>query len=343
MKEEPQEGTGYGWFCDWLTVSQDHDVELPVHGDAEVSSVNIDTGLCDWVIVKGKSHRGSYSSTLLVRCDGRRVSISGNPSRFSRPDNVFGLRDLASCFAIYNTVLEAVGLPLFDSRAVLSRVDVTCNHTTGGPKELLACMRYLAGQRHYRSAEVFPDFQGLRFGKQATYSRLKFYAKGPELKKRMKDNPEHLGPLVDWCNEHGILREEWTLGRKLLHEKGLTGAGTTMGQLIELVEHRRAIPRRLETSRVRLVEIADALVERDVVKRKSTAIRLQGYAFAWASGADLKADLAESTFYRIRKQLLAVGLDVAHPMDVARVTPTPDVVTLNPADPPEFYELPATA
>lgn len=325
------------WFVDWLTVQEDHEDRLPVVGQTEVMAHDLATGLCEWTAIKGVAHRGSFESSLLVRCDGRRISISGNPSRWNRSDNFQGIHDLAECIALYNRVLQGFGLPAFSDSASVSRVDLTTNHATGSERNLLACMRYLAGQRHYRSPQVWPDFRGLQFGTNRSYTALKFYDKGTEIRKRAKGD-EYLLRLADWCSDRGVIREEWTLGRKWLAENRLNRVGTVCtDKIVELVERKREIPRRLDTGRVTLAEVAERLQELGVVKDRATAVRVQGYAHAWASGTDLRAELPRRTFYRIRRQLLACGLDVNHPLDVQRITPRVDQVRLEPAGVPEWY------
>ena len=56
---------------------------------------------------------GSHSTKLTVRCDGSRVKITGNASRFHRIDNLFGLETIDDCIKVYNQVLASVDLPPF--------------------------------------------------------------------------------------------------------------------------------------------------------------------------------------------------------------------------------------
>lgn len=54
---------------------------------------------------------GSHSTKLTVRCDGSRVKITGNASRFHRIDNLFGLETIDDCINVYNQVLASFDLP----------------------------------------------------------------------------------------------------------------------------------------------------------------------------------------------------------------------------------------
>ncbi len=61
--------------------------------------------------VNQKRLEGSFSTKLTIRCDGYRVRVEGNPSRWQRMDNLFGLTSLDDCVEIYNHLLSRYGLP----------------------------------------------------------------------------------------------------------------------------------------------------------------------------------------------------------------------------------------
>ncbi|MBL9228854.1 Replication-associated protein G2P, partial [Escherichia coli] len=63
--------------------------------------------------VNQKFLEGSFSSKLTIRCDGYKVRVVGNPSRWQRMDNLFGLTALDECVEIYNHVLAQYDLPPF--------------------------------------------------------------------------------------------------------------------------------------------------------------------------------------------------------------------------------------
>lgn len=98
---------------DWLTVAQVHHQPIPVVGSTLMLFCNVDSGEVESQAVKGLQFEGSYDSRLQVRCDGRRVEVSGNPSRFGRRDNVFGRTSVWECIELYNSVLRDLGLPEF--------------------------------------------------------------------------------------------------------------------------------------------------------------------------------------------------------------------------------------
>ncbi|MDD2760921.1 MAG: hypothetical protein PHH11_11580 [Methylomonas sp.] len=57
-------------------------------------------------------HEGSYSTTIMIHVKGRRLYVSGNPSRYNRLDNLFGLETLDKCVGVYNGILASLGLPV---------------------------------------------------------------------------------------------------------------------------------------------------------------------------------------------------------------------------------------
>lgn len=104
-------------FIDWLAMYQAHPHgTLGLVGSEFLVSTDIRTGEIVKERVTGYAFKGSYDSCLLVRCDGSTISVSGNPSAFCRPDNLFGYTCLQDCVDVYNIVLRSLGLPQFEQR-----------------------------------------------------------------------------------------------------------------------------------------------------------------------------------------------------------------------------------
>ena len=101
-------------FIDWLSISQAHPVgSLPLAGSEFIVNTSIQTGEIVSQSGRGYEHGGSFETGLHVRCDGTFVSVSGNPSAFCRPDNLFGVSTMREAVQVYNGVLESLGLPPF--------------------------------------------------------------------------------------------------------------------------------------------------------------------------------------------------------------------------------------
>lgn len=77
-------------FVDWLSINQVH----PAGGLPEVDSGCVigcgEDGEVEWLTARAVRHEGSFETSVSVRCDGHRVTFSGNASRFGRADNLFG-------------------------------------------------------------------------------------------------------------------------------------------------------------------------------------------------------------------------------------------------------------
>lgn len=127
-------------FCDWLSISQEHIIEdenrtrimLPVINGGNVVKFEPDAFAKSWTVdpETGEAkllpvfdaskaiyttqtritHEGSYETGIQIRCDGLKVELSGNVSRFGRSDNLFGL-SVPDCVEKASTIVQALGLP----------------------------------------------------------------------------------------------------------------------------------------------------------------------------------------------------------------------------------------
>jgi hypothetical protein len=112
---------------------------------------------------------GSYETSILVRMVNGRLEVRGNPSAYGRLDNLFGL-SVDEGIAVYNRILESLGLPVFTSGEVqtvwlqqdqrhqtiytgahITRCDLTENRAVGMGR-VRDYHRWLAQQRLSRSA-----------------------------------------------------------------------------------------------------------------------------------------------------------------------------------------------
>jgi hypothetical protein len=181
-------------FCDWLNVWQQHGDDLPdllggrvvsltgrvtMGGAIVIDKVTGEQGEgfalmgddmeVDYSTAKFVQHRGSFETNLHVRCVAGRVQVSGNPSSFGRLDNVFGL-GVDDGIAVYNQVLEQLGLPAFTegevvkqwlqaedrlqtsySGAHITKIDLTENFSVGAGN-VRAFNQWLMSQKVYRNA-----------------------------------------------------------------------------------------------------------------------------------------------------------------------------------------------
>ena len=352
-------------FIDWVNIHQQHQ-------DADLVGKNV----CMWIdpnegtiLSEGVgflSHEGSYSTSVMVRCQNGLVEWRGNPSRWGRPDNVFGYTSLRDCLEkVINPHLAYYNLPPFsidvapsfndrrlsregasptlvDVGAVLTRVDVCRNMSTGSPDALRAYLR-AAGAAVYRGKSPSTSYDGSVAWGSARHSRIKFYDKGAELLAHTKrgnslesaDLREYREKLASWCYNHGVLRQEITFGRQYLRSAGLRS-------LTEWSDYRAFD---LFVERVDSMSVGCTAPIKDSLSQflaagytERQAATLSGIVSRWYMGESVTAGCSKATFYRYRSSIKSVlGIDVKASPDISILTARVQSVTLRPVSPPSWY------
>lgn len=329
------------FFIDWLSLSQVHTSGgLPEVDSGCLLALNAD-GVLDWKTSKAVKHEGSYETSLNVRCDGYRVTFSGNVSRFGRTDNFFGF-DFFECIEKVNEVLAHYGLPPFTpgqrraevkngaivetwSGARVSRIDLTANFEAGSAENAHAVMQYLGSQHAPRQeGRVLGQGETVAFGVGSRRQYWKAYIKHLELKRHACADQK----LIDHCESVGVVRFEGTIRSNALTDLGCAylgdfERGRAMPQLIQLFEEKKQVLNRCQKT-------TDDL---DLLPK---AIR--GTARDYLAGMDLTLSLSRTTFYRHRQALLPHGIDIAV-RNIRPFQPRVKVVELRPAMVPAWYQL----
>jgi len=350
-------------FCDWLTCYQDHPgVDLPIINDGFVvrfepdcfsKSLDFATGQlrpmfdatkAEYTVSRRMEHEGSFETKVSVRCDGRRVEISGNVGRFGRGDNLFG-RGVLETIDRANEILAALGLPPFTCVAanqphardqgfhkshncVITRVDLTANFGTGSREAAFRVLNWMSGQGTARNSGKNPRNYGngvtWNEGSKRHYEKL--YFKSDELGKYVSDD------VRSYCEQNGILRYEVSLKARELADRGLQSMvgwayvskeGTRMenvvyGKFAEV----------LTRNQVTVTEIQDIPGKLGLIAR------------SYLNGENPYESLhaPERTVRRWRSQLMKYGIDIAQPIDVTRLTTRIRVIELQPLSAPSWYE-----
>ena len=362
---------------DWLSIHQQHDPHtLDDFGSAVLLRLVIDEDgnqRREWETVSHHQHEGSHDSTLSVRCFSGRVEVSGNPSRFGRPDNLWGYEVMSECVALYNSVLRDLGLPEFTSGPNLSRRPDGHGQTFGSTDSAHTDAQVSMGAQITRvdiatNVEAGRDAGAVvlaldsviwrgsppnRHGKSSLswgsrrHRRLKIYDKGAEIrsntKKSSQDRPHRLA-LAQYCDEVGMLRFELELHRDTLRQSGLRELRHWNDDHAKEIMRSQVDKMMPQVRRSTLSGIAQELIDHHGLGRRQ-ALMLQGLAYQWRDGIDvfeqLSDDVSRATAYRYRAQLRKVGIDIRTPPSKAEViTVQPRVVDLVPAGPPAWYDLP---
>ncbi len=358
-------------FIDWLSVAQEHpEGGLPVVGREMVMRYDLQTGEVVRQAPNRKTVEGSYSSSLFIRCDGSRVSVEGNPSRWQRLDNLFGFQRFDDCIQVYNGILLEVGLPPFtpcrrvgwqqgpedrtarrvSDGAIFKRVDWTRNLAVGEGNELpflraLSSQSFGKGHRPY----LYADGNTVDWGKGGTLWYQKVYSKAAELeitlkkltKKLTQEEKEYLLRLIRYCREQGIVRDEREFKRAFLQRKNLCFYGMTKeSDFNDYLTDVDTMIERLEMSTVDYETIADQLLERGICKSRQSANATQAVVLAWLHGQRMPR---RSQYFEHKRRLRELGIDISVPYDASRAMPQlkrQRVIQVSTAVPPAWYVMP---
>lgn len=350
------------WSYDWLTMSQEHGSGVPKFGDDIMLYQDMETGEIYREVVRGGQHGGSFSTSLRIRCDGNRLEVSGNPSRYGRTDNVFGFRSMAQCVELYNEVLRGLGLPVFTSGqprvlshgavlpdgkvvrmseadpdgARISQVHINRGYSAGSRDDLRRAVRGLSSQVwHGKPGSLHETGNSCSWGRRDTVM-FGYYDKGQEFrdhrgKRRGREwdsEALYCQRLQQWLDDVALLRFEVKLGRKMLARYDLNRlAGWSDARAFELCE-RYDLTKRMGVSVVNFDEVFDELRNQGETRR--VAQTAQGLVHAWVSGQDVRAMFSASVFYRYAALARRCGIDVMAQPDITRASIAVRSVDLSP-------------
>ena len=368
------------YFIDQLFIQQDHHQGgLPLVGRHVIERVDLETGEKLPPSVNQKILEGSFSTKLTVRCDGTRVRVEGNPSRWQRVDNLFGLQTIDECVDVYNHVLTSLGLPPFTKNtrlvhrqspdgkassligngAEITLIDWTRNHEIGKGREQ-SFIRGLSSMQigRGRKPKLYPDGNTCNWGEASTWSMTKLYNKANELRRHLSKDQrkkigveperlEYINQLINYCESLGVVREEHSLRQTLLKRHNLQFYGITTEQ--DFISHLQDIENAMNTIQISHDEhqsIAHQLLASNAVDTIRKANTTMSYFAMWQHGTDLRNILSPSQFYEHKARLKAIGIDIAQQFDISRMCPTlrrSEVIDVKPLQVPSWYKLPVIA
>ncbi|CAK2172379.1 Fumarate reductase [Vibrio crassostreae] len=368
------------FFIDQLFMQQDHpEGNLPLVGRHVIERVELETGENLPPTVNQKILEGSFSTKLTIRCNGTRVRVEGNPSRWQRMDNLFGLQKLDECVAIYNHILSSYDLPPFTKNtrfahrqsadgksssligngAEITSIDWTRNLAVGKGKER-SFIRGLSSMQigRGRKPKLYPDGNTCNWGEGSTWIMDKLYAKAVDLQRHLlKDQRkkegvsqealDYVNKLIDYCESSGVVREEHSLRQALLKRHDLQFYGITTEQ--DFHKHLQDIENAMKTIQISHDEhesIAHQLLASGAVDTLRKANTTMSYFTMWQHGADLKGLLKQAQFYEHKARLKAIGIDIGQQFDVSRMCPTlkrSEIIEVQPLAIPPWYKMPVVA
>lgn len=341
-------------FIDWLTMHQNFDYQLPLIGDRAFMVVDMtEQGGGEILTTKCPTinHEGSFSTSVHIRISGNRLTVSGNPSRINRIENLFGFFNIDHCVDVFNNLLSVYGLPHFTKAtkiwftqqsgdkqvlccdgAVITEIHITTNKCVGQGAE----DDYLKGisTQPYRNSIPRLHTNGktcdwlTKTGKGGRLIYPSVYNKAFELrlhalpKIRRKfgedsDEYKYLLDVIEYCELHGVVRFEQKIKSEFLRREKLNIYGfADFTKLLNLHEEFLNIDTKIQVEKMSLENITERLLREHVCENTKAANATTLYAIQWASGATF--DFKKSAVKTHRARLRQIGIDIALPCDLTK-------------------------
>lgn len=337
------------FMLDWITARVPCFHPVPIDG-GRVLKIKPD-GEIEWEVASRLPVVGSHESSLLIRTygvdhlrQGMILEVSGNPTKWLQGHNLFGgflepgplLEMLLYRLCEVLPGLQPSDLDLRrwrDGHCELLRVDVNTMYALGNRPAVRSWLRaaeHSAYLRHRGKGTLVKEGT-LYFGQGSKRSVTKFYGKGDELDAGKGHGLplglcNHATQLLAWADDK--LRFEVMLRSKEIQQRGL----------------RWAFDWSEKTGAEVLKGIAEGIMMSDNKALPTTAItdlpsKLRMAYEAWQNGADLREILSKNTFYRYRRQLLSLGIDIAIRQpheDCSNVVPLIRIIEAVPCGPPAW-------
>jgi len=345
-------------FFDWLTCYQDFDFELPVispDGYAHFDYLDNLFGIIRQARVK---HEGSYSTSITVHVQGNRIFMDGNPSRYNRLDNLFGFSSLDDCFAVYNSILVSLGLPIFTkctfvrfeetiradgtyklkpvvNGAVIARTDFTANAQVGKGTCITAYLKALSMMTFRRSrGHLYPDgntvdWKSIQGNCRELYPSV--YNKAfelalhtlPKVKRAFGERSLeyiYINSLIKYCLELGVTRHEIKIKSSYLNKNNLQYYGLSDWEPLEnLYNEFLNLDKKLKVSAMDLRTITRTLIEQGVCDNAKAANSTALYAINWMHGDVFDERKTQVRTHRAR--LRKIGIDILKPCNLLLFSP----------------------
>jgi len=344
-------------FIDWLTISQEHDHDLPIVGNIVHLTVDENTNQVLSTCRPRFKHEGSFSTSITIHIQGRKIRVEGNPSRVGRLDNLFGHQTIEQCVSVYNALLREYGLPGFsrctrlDIRqgvsgaksgdriadgAKIERIDLTTNVALG-EGNVIAYLRGVSSQRIGHSIGfLYPNGRTVAWtpkgnGKGGRLQYRKAYDKAfemeqnclPKIKRVFGESSEeykYVKRVRDYCAQEGVVRMEQELKSEFLQREALCYWGLfDERRLAELHSEFLKIDEKLKVTAMDIVSISEQLLAENIVDSTRSANTTAMYAIQWMTGQ--RFDFAKKQVQTHAARLNKIGINIRNACDTSRFAP----------------------
>lgn len=346
-------------FIDWLTISQDHQHDLPVVGHIMSFTVDLTTNEVLTTRQPRFKHEASFSTSVTIHVQGRKVRVEGNPSRVGRLDNLFGFTTIEQCVSVYNALLREYGLPPFtrctriDLRqgasgaksgdriadgARIERIDLTTNFSLG-EGNVVSYLRGVSSQRIGHSIGfLYPNGrtvtwtpkgngQGGRLQYRKAYDKAFDMDKNllPKIKRIFGDDSDefhYVQKVRNYCIAEGVVRLEQELKNEFLQREALCYWGLfDERRLAELHREFLKIDEKLKVTAMDIVSISEQLLAENIpgVTTTRAANTTALYAIQWMHGQ--RFDFNKTQVQRHAARLNRIGINIRNACDTSRFAP----------------------
>lgn len=341
-------------FYDWLSIEQDFGYQLPILGDVAYQRIHLETGEGSSLSQPVFQHKGSFCDVVSVYIRGSVLKITGNPSRWNRLDNLFGLTSVDACVAVYNSILFDLGLPpftkctktffsqtkenekvtLISDGAIIRELHITSNKSTGKGNEDeyisgLSTQPYRNSIPRLHSNGKSVDWLSKKGNVNLIYPTV--YNKGHELalhsltkiKNKFGSDSEqvkHINKVIEYCEENGIVRFEQKLKSRYLQKNNLLFWGLSDYSILnELHNTFLNLDEKLSVNAMDFETISEHLISQGIVDTVRAANTTSMYAIQWFHGHSF--DFSKSAVKIHRARLRRIGIDIAQRCNVAKFSP----------------------
>ncbi|HAU5823308.1 TPA: Replication-associated protein G2P [Citrobacter freundii] len=341
-------------FFDWLTIEQDFGFQLPILSDVAYQRIHLESGDVSALSQPTFQHKGSFCDVVSISIRGSLLKVSGNPSRWGRLDNLFGLPTVDSCVSVFNQILFEIGLPTFTKctrlmpgqakenekapliadGAIIKELHITSNRALGKGNEDdyisgLSTQPYRNSVPRLHSNGKSVDWLSKKGNVNLIYPTVYNKAHEMELhsltkiKNRFSEQSQEYNYVLDiisFCKENGIVRFEQKLKSRFLQKNALNYWGLSdYSVLHKLHSDFLELDKKLSVNAMDFETISDHLVSSGVVETTRAANTTAMYAIQWFHGHVFDFNKKQVQTHRAR--LRKIGIDIAQKCNISKFSP----------------------
>ena len=341
-------------FFDWLTIEQDFGFQLPLLGDVAYQRIHVETGEGGSLTQPAFQHKGSFCDSVSIQIRGSVLRVSGNPSRWGRLDNLFGLSSVDACVSVYNGILADLGLPAFTrctklefcqagesekhrvvtDGAIVRELHVTENVSVGAGNELdylsgLSTQRYRHSIPRLHTNGATVDWLSAKGAANLIYPCVYIKSNEVELHSAGKIKNafgeqsaqyQHICSIVEYCKSVGIVRFEQKIKSRYLQKHSLCYWGLSDFSVLKtLHDEFLNLDKKLSVTAMDFETISERLLSCGIVDTTRAANTTAMYAIQWMHGHDFDFNKKQVKTHRAR--LRKIGIDIAQRCNISKFSP----------------------